>query len=627
MTITHSSSLRLGLAAALTLCFSLSGVAAEPLVDPLAQQLAALPSPVDVIAGASSEHTSQVAVTAVTVAGQAAERVATQSKPKKSWMAQYSRRTQAAIPADARVVVTFLARAAESPAENGTVKARVNFGLAAKPYTKFISQGVSVADQWQRFAMRGIVPQACEADGAKVEFFVGDQVQAMDVADLRVLVFPSSVEVGALPVTMRDFAYPGREADAPWRAAALARIEANRMAPLSVTVRDAAGAPVPGAQVHVALQQHAFTWGCSFKASYIMAGKVDYKLPSGLTADQARAKVRTLLTESRMFNTVVLGNDLKWEAWNGKWGSYGPAQRAQTDACIDWLAQQGLRQKGHVMVWGTRSLPKAVPLDDGGVVARSVIPQRIAEIGGRYAGKLQIWDVINENYMFRAITDLTGDAQVPTWFKQAKEVTGARLFWNEVRLFNNTERSPLVRDYTEEWIKRLQAAGAPIDGVGYQAHLSHGSAPTPEELLERMDRFGALGVEIMATEFDLSVSSLDDPEEQAWQADYVRDFLIANYSHPAVTGVVSWTPVVAKWIPKSALHDEAFNLRPHGDAWRKLVTETWWTDETVAADAQGVASVRGYHGDYLVTVSHAGKSAQATLSLAADGAQLEVTLP
>ena len=51
-------------------------------------------------------------------------------------------------------------------------------------------------------------------------------------------------------------AYPGAEANAPWRAEAAARIEAHRKANLGVNVVDLSGAPVPGATVHVAMQQH-----------------------------------------------------------------------------------------------------------------------------------------------------------------------------------------------------------------------------------------------------------------------------------------------------------------------------------------------------------------------------------
>jgi len=118
--------------------------------DQLAAQLAGLPDARDAIEGADGTSSGPVDLSEAMVDAVAAHCLAVRTKPKKSWQAQYSRRTTAAIAADERVVITFLARAVASPRENGTVSASVHLGLAAKPYTKFLRGGFEVAGRWQR---------------------------------------------------------------------------------------------------------------------------------------------------------------------------------------------------------------------------------------------------------------------------------------------------------------------------------------------------------------------------------------------------------------------------------------------------------------------------------------------
>jgi hypothetical protein len=56
------------------------------------------------------------------------------------------------------------------------------------------------------------------------------------------------------------------------------------------------------------------------------------------------------------------------------------------------------------------------------------------------------------------------------------------------------------------------------------------------------------------------------------------------------------------WIPSSAMIRKDWTLRPAAKVWTELVTKTWWTDVRVIADNKGIASVRGFQGDYEITV-------------------------
>src|ERR1044071_8910683 len=68
-------------------------------------------------------------------------------------------------------------------------------------------------------------------------------------------------------------AYKGREANAAWRKEAEARIERSRKADLSLTVTDAAGQPLPDAELSIKLKRHSFGWGAATRLPIILEKK------------------------------------------------------------------------------------------------------------------------------------------------------------------------------------------------------------------------------------------------------------------------------------------------------------------------------------------------------------------
>src|SRR5213076_2728496 len=68
---------------------------------------------------------------------------------------------------------------------------------------------------------------------------------------------------GSLPLVLN---YKGREADAPWRKEAEARIEKFRKGDIAVVVNDASGNPVAGADVAIKIKRQAFSWGAATRA-------------------------------------------------------------------------------------------------------------------------------------------------------------------------------------------------------------------------------------------------------------------------------------------------------------------------------------------------------------------------
>ena len=166
------------------------------------------------------------------------------------------------------------------------------------------------------------------------------------------------------------------------------------------------------------------------------------------------------------------------------------------------------------------------------------------------------------------------------------------LFINENTILTEGGKTEAQQTELERMVRTLLSKGAPVQGIGMQAHFGQALTP-PTEIWRIVDRFAKFGLPIQITEFDLPI---DDVQAQA---DYTRDLLTAWFAHPATTGFTMWGFWAGSmWQPVSGLVDKHWNVRPNGQAWIDLVKKRWWSDTTVVTDANGVAKVRVFKGDY-----------------------------
>jgi hypothetical protein len=144
-----------------------------------------------------------------------------------------------------------------------------------------------------------------------------------------------------------------------------------------------------------------------------------------------------------------------------------------------------------------------------------------------------------------------------------------------------------------------------------------GTPPGIPKVLERLDRFAQLGLPIQISEFD--INSKDDD----FKANYLRDFMIAIYSHPSTIGFVQWGFWEGQhWFPVAALWNKDWTLRKHGKVYTELVTKTWFTNAEGKTSKDGKYKVRGFCGDYEVQVNVNGKVITRVIALTNKGDQL-----
>jgi len=90
----------------------------------------------------------------------------------------------------------------------------------------------------------------------------------------------------------------------------------------------------------------------------------------------------------------------------------------------------------------------------------------------------------------------------------------------------------------ESTIQSLLDAGAPLHGIGMQAHVHRAKVrPTPQGMRAVLDRFGRFGLPIWITEFDTFGGGWGDGEDRtAAETACFREVLISCFAHPAVEG-------------------------------------------------------------------------------------------
>jgi endo-1,4-beta-xylanase len=236
------------------------------------------------------------------------------------------------------------------------------------------------------------------------------------------------------------------------------------------------------------------------------------------------------------FDTISPENVLKWESVHPKPDQYnfGPA-----DQYVEFGRKNGMFVIGHNLVWHSQT-PKWVfqddkdnPVDRDTLLAR--MSNHIATVVGRYQGKIGGWDVVNE-----ALNE-DGTLRESSW----KKIIGedyllkayqfahaadpqAELYYNDYSLENAPKREGAIA-----LIKKLQAQGVHIAGVGLQGHYKM-DWPTPAQVDETIAAFSHLGVKVMITELDMDVLP---PATRSQSAEVSMNFALQAKLNPYTNGL------------------------------------------------------------------------------------------
>ncbi len=504
----------------------------------------------------------------------------------REWSAKLELAVEGRIASGDVLLLAFHARGtAANPAETAGGGIVVEQKIAPA-YLKLGLGAFQASSEWQPMYVPFQAGVESVSNLTALAFTLAGRRQTVEIADVRLLNYGRDFALTNLP---RPYVhYPGREAEAPWRQAALARIESHRVSPFTVEVVDAGGQPVPGARVRVELKRHAFKFGSAIKSHFLVGP--DYRSPG----------YRKSVEEN--FDSIVFENELKPAHWPLAASNTHRVYREEwVGQALDWCAERDIVARGHYLMIGVTE-PWSEALKDRPEELRAQIRAHMKDVTGKLGGRIAEWDMLNHPAGWtiprKTVDAYFDDGFYAAMFKEARALVKTPLFINEDQVF----RPGPQQEYYYEIITNMIARGAAPDGIGNQAHFHASFLPAPEAMLRVSDRFAALVPRLAITEFDV----LTNGDEQL-QADWLRDCLIMAYSHPAYDQFMLWVFWEGTgYKPECSLWRRDWSPKPNGQVWRDWVWRNWKTDVSGATDDDGRFTARAHHGLHEITVEKDG---------------------
>ena len=207
------------------------------------------------------------------------------------------------------------------------------------------------------------------------------------------------------------------------------------------------------------------------------------------------------------------------------------------------------------------------------------------------------------------------------WYRLARaNDPKPRLFLNDYPPLDggDTKNAHLQSFYDN--LQYLQKNRAPLGGIGFQCHFG-GNVVPPARLLSGLDRFSIFGLPIAVTEFDIDST---DPD---LKTAYLRDFMTAMFSHPSIDSIIMWGFWEGQhWKPEAALYRRDWSVRPHGQVFLDLIQREWHTTAKGITGKDGTVKLRGFLGNYAVSITSVGPKKEESVVLKPSGTSHTITL-
>jgi len=228
------------------------------------------------------------------------------------------------------------------------------------------------------------------------------------------------------------------------------------------------------------------------------------------------------------YNSVTAENDMKPISVHPKEGVW---TWENADAIANFCRQNGIKMRGHCLCWHSQFCDWMFTDSKGKEVTKEVFYKRLREhihaVVNRYKDVVYAWDVVNEAmsdagrgwrgqepnpYRESRAYKLCGDEFIAKAFEFAHEADpNAILVYNDYNAFQ-----PAKRDRIYNMVKKMQAAGVPITGIGMQGHYN-AYGPDESEVEEAIKKYSELVKHIQVTELDIRLN-----EEMGGQLQFSR---------------------------------------------------------------------------------------------------------
>ena len=260
--------------------------------------------------------------------------------------------------------------------------------------------------------------------------------------------------------------------------------------------------------------------------------KNEFLIGTALNATQIEEKEpNAAALVPQQFNAITPENIMKCEIIHPDWDRY---DFDLSDKYVEYGKKHKMFIVGHTLIWHSQLAPFVSKIKSSDSLLM-FMTNHINTVAGRYAGKVDSWDVVNEalnedgtlrNSVF---LQKLGDDYIRKAFElAAKAAPNTELYYNDYNIEQPKKRAGAIA-----MIKKLQTSGTRIDGVGIQGHWRINGLPL-EDIENSIIEFSALGLKVSFTELDITV--LPNPWDVKG-ADVNQNFEGSPYMNPYPQGL------------------------------------------------------------------------------------------
>lgn len=226
----------------------------------------------------------------------------------------------------------------------------------------------------------------------------------------------------------------------------------------------------------------------------------EFFIGTALSADHIAGKANPFI--ATQFNAITAENIMKWMHIHPAPDSFN---FQLPDQFVALGEANNMQVVGHTLVWHSQTAPWVNDIKDSLEMA-AVLDHHINTIVHHFKGKVQGWDVVNEalnedgSLRESIFLKTMGESYLKKSFDLAAAADPeAELYYNDYNLCQPAKRAGCI-----EMIKKLQATGTPIHGVGIQGHFGM-KGPSLAQIEQSIEAYSALGLKVMFTEVDITV--------------------------------------------------------------------------------------------------------------------------
>ncbi len=215
---------------------------------------------------------------------------------------------------------------------------------------------------------------------------------------------------------------------------------------------------------------------------YYKPAEYSIELPHGLYFNASvpigiATNSRSLSDDDAYREKIIANFNLITGEWQMKWAhlenTSGQYNFEEFDYLVNFGETHGMKVHGHTLIWH-ESVPDRVEKFNGTKAEfETIMKTHIQTVVGRYKGRIQSWDVVNEAFDWTEYRDsifyrMLGKEYIAKAFQWAHEADpDAKLYYNDYGMLRNPEKAVFVISE----LRTLINQGVPIHGVGEQAHM------------------------------------------------------------------------------------------------------------------------------------------------------------